>query len=496
MTENEALEDVKMTDEKIVVPKKKFKKESLIKHLYESYGNISNVLSLIDMLFKGENENTVYKTIKRYMPFALFGYDLGGRIKSFYKSQNRDVSDVSDDRDDRIKTILDIGEGKHYWSEGDNGCRMNSEILEWLLKSPKVSKFKILKYVELNENKVMSFVGSVDSFSEISILMEYQEKKVLINCSVSGGKGDSEFFKKKYCSFNDMCFEAYTDFQRFQFLKAIYLEYLETLNFRENVLSYDYDIKKRPRITDCDFDFQTLDFKKLKNEITTTLDNGERRGYILAGNPGTGKTSVLLRLEKEMTKYPILYVAPHNLQNDHTINILFSFLKTISPCVVVLEDMDSYSLSDKNERTGTLLSWIDNSKEPIEVVFIATINDSCKLNYSIVRPGRFDEIIDVEEPKVNNEIYNVMKTHYEKQKIKNTYYSDIPFIEEKKIKWFTFYRLKKYKFTQAEYCEIVQKIMLQKWEFSNATLIKSRDRLLASRQSIEKYKREGNETKC
>ena len=137
-------------------------------------------------------------------------------------------------------------------------------------------------------------------------------------------------------------------------------------------------------------------------------------------------------------------------------------------------------------------SYIDNSKDPIEVVFIATINDSCKLNYSIVRPGRFDEIIDVQEPKFNGEIYNVMKTHYNKQKLKNKHYADKEFIKQSKISWMTFWRLKKYKFTQAEYCEIAQKIMLQKWNFNNKTFINSRDKLLDSRKSIKKYKRENN----
>jgi SpoVK/Ycf46/Vps4 family AAA+-type ATPase len=196
--------------------------------------------------------------------------------------------------------------------------------------------------------------------------------------------------------------------------------------------------------------------------------NGYRRGYILVGNPGTGKTSILLRLENELRQYPIVYVSPNNISEERKINMIFSFLKVITPCIVCLEDFDSYGFDSKNGALGVFLNQIDNSKDKLNIIYVATINDSKKLNYSLVRPGRFDVVIEVREPKDNEEIYSIMKTHYTRQMSINEADTAIPFVDRKSISWFTFWRLKKHTLTQADYCEIIQKLILI-WLFHNLT---------------------------
>jgi len=130
-----------------------------------------------------------------------------------------------------------------------------------------------------------------------------------------------------------------------------------------------------------------------------------------------------------------------------------------------------------------LLNYIDNTKDNSNVVYIATINNTRGLNYSLVRPGRFDQVIDIKEPRKNSDIYEVMKTHYNRQKP-----DDDDFISQHSISWLTYWRMKKYKLTQADYCEIVQKIILYDSGFSNKTIIASRTELLQSKKSLLKYK--------
>lgn len=115
-----------------------------------------------------------------------------------------------------------------------------------------------------------------------------------------------------------------------------------------------------------------------------------KRGAILIGPPGNGKTHTLKALINELGK-PCLYVrsfkAEYGTEQEHMAAV-FQRARMTPPCVVVLEDLDS--MIDDNNRSF-LLNELDGFQANTGVVVLATTNHPEKLDPSILdRPSRFD----------------------------------------------------------------------------------------------------------
>ena len=115
-----------------------------------------------------------------------------------------------------------------------------------------------------------------------------------------------------------------------------------------------------------------------------------KRGVLLIGPPGNGKTHTVKALINE-TKRPCLYVKSFNgwYGTDHDrIRQVFKQARKTTPCFVVLEDLDS--LIDNRNRSF-FLNELDGFAENTGVVVLATTNHPDKLDAAIMdRPSRFD----------------------------------------------------------------------------------------------------------
>jgi hypothetical protein len=115
-----------------------------------------------------------------------------------------------------------------------------------------------------------------------------------------------------------------------------------------------------------------------------------KRGILLTGPPGNGKTHTIKALINE-TKLPCLYVKSLKgcWGSDHErIRQIFGQARKTAPCVLVLEDLDS--LIDDSNRSF-FLNEMDGFAENTGVLVVATTNHPEKLDVAIVdRPGRFD----------------------------------------------------------------------------------------------------------
>lgn len=120
-----------------------------------------------------------------------------------------------------------------------------------------------------------------------------------------------------------------------------------------------------------------------------------KRGIMLEGTPGSGKTSICMLVAQEVAKMGGvgIYVTPTDDVDD-----LVPLLKDVRdwspniPLVIVLEDIDQH-----NAETGeihALLRLLDGDVQIDNVVYIATTNYVEKLDARLTnRPSRFDEII-------------------------------------------------------------------------------------------------------
>ncbi|KAH8746605.1 P-loop containing nucleoside triphosphate hydrolase protein [Diaporthe sp. PMI_573] len=130
-----------------------------------------------------------------------------------------------------------------------------------------------------------------------------------------------------------------------------------------------------------------------------------RRGYLLYGNPGTGKSSFSLSLAGWF-KMDIYIVSLSAIRED-ALNGLFAELPP--RCVVLLEDVDAVNAAksretdkgkeDDKEGTGkmslsSLLNVLDGVASQEGRLLIMTTNYIEKLDAALVRPGRVDKKVE------------------------------------------------------------------------------------------------------
>lgn len=115
-----------------------------------------------------------------------------------------------------------------------------------------------------------------------------------------------------------------------------------------------------------------------------------KRGLLLLGAPGNGKTHTVRALVRE-TKWPCVYVKSFRGRNsdvEQGITRVFSRARRAAPCVVVLEDLDCLASA---ENRSVLLNELDGFAQNEGLLIVATTNHPEKLDRSLLdRPSRFD----------------------------------------------------------------------------------------------------------
>jgi AAA+ superfamily predicted ATPase len=123
-----------------------------------------------------------------------------------------------------------------------------------------------------------------------------------------------------------------------------------------------------------------------------------KRGAIFIGPPGNGKTHTLKALINSLGK-PCLYVrgfkSEYGTEQENMAEV-FKRARMISPCLVVLEDLDS--MIDDQTR-AFFLNELDGFQANPGIVVLATTNHPEKLDTAILdRPSRFDRKYHFELP--------------------------------------------------------------------------------------------------
>jgi hypothetical protein len=115
-----------------------------------------------------------------------------------------------------------------------------------------------------------------------------------------------------------------------------------------------------------------------------------KRGALLIGPPGNGKTHTIKALVNEL-KLPCLYVKSFKADRGSeqgNMRAVFARARRSAPCLIVLEDLDSL-IEDENR--AFLLNELDGFADNDGVVVIASTNHPEKLDPAILdRPSRFD----------------------------------------------------------------------------------------------------------
>lgn len=122
-----------------------------------------------------------------------------------------------------------------------------------------------------------------------------------------------------------------------------------------------------------------------------------KRGILLEGYPGTGKSSIITLLSAEIIKRGGVVFKVSNFRNlDAYINFMrigFRKIQPETPIITILEDIDQYEEVDVE-----LLDFLDGKTHINHHVLIATTNNTENIPDTFLRPSRLDLKIEIPLP--------------------------------------------------------------------------------------------------
>jgi hypothetical protein len=127
-----------------------------------------------------------------------------------------------------------------------------------------------------------------------------------------------------------------------------------------------------------------------------------KRGILLYGEPGCGKSAIIQLCTKQLTqKMGGIVINVTNGDQVEYYSKIIGKLRQVEPerpLVVIFEDIDAIA-SEGSWTTSMILNLLDGIKQIQNVVYIATTNHPDKLEDRITnRPSRFDRRYEVELP--------------------------------------------------------------------------------------------------
>ena len=150
--------------------------------------------------------------------------------------------------------------------------------------------------------------------------------------------------------------------------------------------------------------------KRLESEVINFFDDSVaqlyramkvpyRRGVLLHGPPGNGKTSIIRYVGAKLLSVPAMLLRPAQDFDTDNLEDIVRRWKDQAPAILAIEDLD-WLLEKVNVSTFlNLLDGVDTREVGGGLMLIATTNNPEKLDPAVNnRPGRFDVVIEVDRP--------------------------------------------------------------------------------------------------
>src|SRR5699024_3126646 len=155
---------------------------------------------------------------------------------------------------------------------------------------------------------------------------------------------------------------------------------------RENVLLEDTMKRDIFRAIDEFFANEGAFFK--------TYDIPYRRGILLYGNPGNGKTTLVKSIAGSV-EAPVIYWQITEYTTSYSIDEVFEMANKMAPVILIVEDIDSMP----TESRSVFLNALDGATTKEGIFLIGTTNYPEKIDPALInRAGRFDRAYEIKQP--------------------------------------------------------------------------------------------------
>ena len=147
------------------------------------------------------------------------------------------------------------------------------------------------------------------------------------------------------------------------------------------------------------------------------------RGVLLSGPPGSGKTLLARALANQCEANFISIKGPELLskwigESEKGIREVFRRAKQAAPCIVFFDEIDAIAAQRGIETDGhaldrviaQLLTEMDGIEGRAGVIVVAATNRSDLIDTALLRPGRFDLVVELDYPN-ESERYTIFGIH-------------------------------------------------------------------------------------
>jgi proteasome regulatory subunit len=218
------------------------------------------------------------------------------------------------------------------------------------------------------------------------------------------------------------------------------LAIVNVLPTSKDPMVYGFEVEERPKVSYEDIgglDVQIEEIREavelpmLKPELFAEIGIEPPKGVLLYGPPGTGKT-LLAKAVANQTKATFIrvvgseFVQKYIGEGARLVREVFQLAKEKAPSIIFIDELDAIAARRTNSDTSgdrevqrtmmQLLAELDGFDPRGDVKVIGATNRIDILDPAILRPGRFDRIIEVPMPTYEGRI-QIFKIHTRKMKL-------------------------------------------------------------------------------
>jgi ATP-dependent 26S proteasome regulatory subunit len=183
--------------------------------------------------------------------------------------------------------------------------------------------------------------------------------------------------------------------EKLKIVNGAFLEFLEYPKLDLNDVILDEKIK--------DEIFLNLVYPMNNEEICKKYSLPWKRGVLLGGEPGTGKTK-LAKVLCNLVNTTVIWVTAESIRQPYEVKTVFEAARYLAPTLLIFEDIDFLGADrevSNNPILGELLNQMDGNSPNHGIFMLASSNRPGILDKALAnRPGRFDAKIEIPKPNL------------------------------------------------------------------------------------------------